>query len=125
MYIGELERFMVNEAELINKYGAEECAEMAEIIRMHNSALSQFATGISIQAIVSILIKKGIVTEQEMVDELDSSFEAAGGHIQTIKESYNKIIECFEKAASFAKDYELLTAKLNSRQKIQSEDEIN
>lgn len=66
--------------------------ELNQYIRSHNKSISEFAQSITIGSIVSLLIKKGILTDDEITNELTAIINENQANIKQIED--NKVMLC-------------------------------
>jgi ABC-type transporter Mla subunit MlaD len=67
------------------------------LIDVHNDSITRFANGITLQAIAKILVQKGIVTNNELEEELNACLN---NHI----DEFNNIIENYNAIQDYLKD---------------------
>ena len=115
MYIDELEKYMVNIAAVIEEYGLDIYNEMADMVSLHNNSISQLGQGLSIHTLMMIFVKKGIVTEQELLDELNTSLVTFHDQINAVHNNYTKIMNYFNDGKEIKKQYPELNYKLEQR----------
>ena len=71
-------------------------AELNNYIHIHNKAISDFAQSITMATTVSLLIKKGIISDEEFTNELDAQINENAFNFKTIEENKNILLEVIE-----------------------------
>ena len=93
--------------------------ELLAYIRMHNKSISEFAESITIASLVSILIKKGIVTDDELSDELAFVMNTNHANIETLQENKNTILQLIEYEMEYSNNLKDMHDDLINREGVE------
>lgn len=77
--------------------------ELNDAIIMHNNTVTSFAQGITMSAIINLLIKKNIITEDEFFAEVDEQVGSNNikHHIDAIAYNRDTILKCIEEEHAY------------------------
>lgn len=78
--------------------------ELNQYIRMHNKAISEFAQSITTASIVSLLIKKGILTDAEISEELTRVLNENQSNIKQIENNRDMLYQLIEYETEYAQN---------------------
>ena len=92
--------------------------EVNQYIRMHNKAISDFAQSVTISSVVSLLIKKGILTDDEITGELTTIINENQSNIKQIEDNRNIICQLIEYEAEYAQNLKDMHNDLANREGI-------
>lgn len=74
--------------------------ELQNFINLHNTSISQLCQSILSGSILSILIKKGIITEEEFLKEFEEFFNSSGQK-KVIENNRDQLLQCIEAEKEF------------------------
>lgn len=66
--------------------------ELNQYINLHNVSVSELAQSTMEMSSISLLIKKGIITAEELVNEMQTSMNSLQS-FETLKSNYNALLE--------------------------------
>jgi len=88
--------------------------ELQNYINIHNTSIAEFCQSILSSSLLSILIKKGIITDEEFISEFDTLFNSSKQK-EMIEKNRDQIIQCIEAESDFNTKLEDMYDDLESR----------
>ena len=77
--------------------------ELSEFINMHNISISQMMQQVMNSTLLSLLIKKGIITDKEYIDEF-KVFMNTSKQFKEIESNRDKLLQCIEVEMSYKEE---------------------
>ena len=107
------------------EYGQSICEEFNELIMRHNASISDYGRGLSITALVNVLIEKGIFNEDEYISKIEECINAYPDNYDSIKHNYEQIMRYLEESKSMAEELENLQYTLDKHHPIDTNSSNN
>ena len=123
---------MDNNANIISKYmrdlaidnSMEYSRELQDLINIHNTSLSSFYLSATVTSLMSILIKKGLMTDEEFLTEFNECFNNSPQK-PVLENNRDQLLQCIEHEndcnEKFKNIYEMSTGKYDHQNKTSDE----
>ena len=88
--------------------------ELNDAINMHNGSIVAFSQGVTLSSLLTILIKKGIITEEEFSEELNSQISISNQY-SVLENNRDVLVSCMEQDAEYMAQMKTLHDALENR----------